>query len=268
MGDNMNKKKILIICGIILSILIIGLIVFLCVRPKKVSNLEEMKLRESSSEIVSYIYNVTNDEYEEVEKYILYSLDYYKYNKGVNSVEIDEVVNLIKDVFNIEYSEEDILAIGMTPEMVSRNITFDFQRKTFNIIDVAINKSVIAETPLTFYKVDKIRKKGDKYFVNYIEYTIENPYEILNYYNNLTEEFRKYSSVEGEDGEMINVDAPVDAYDTTGILEYLNGEKSRKVLYDYINDELLVKIGNVSDKVKVTYIVVNDKLIIDKVETE
>ncbi|MGN1337445.1 MAG: hypothetical protein ACI4WW_03120 [Candidatus Coprovivens sp.] len=264
----MKNKKILIISGVILFILIAFFIVFLCVRTKKASKLEEMMIKDNSGDVISYIYNITNEEYDDVEKYILYAMDYYKYEKGFNSVNISDVTGIIKNVFNKDYSEEKILKVGMTPEMVNRNIMYDYEMKSFNINDGSISKKEIADTELKFYKIDSIRKRGNKYFVNYIEYMIESPYEILNYYNDLTEEYRSNSTVYNEDGEPVSVEAPVDAYDTTGILEYLNGEKSRKVLYDYINDELLDKIGNASNKIKVTYVVENDKLIIDKVETE
>lgn len=265
----MNKKKMLIIGGIILAVIaVVALVLFLVFRTHKVTKLEEMKIRENSNEVISYVYNITDNDFDDLEKYLLYAIDYYRYEKGNNSVSMNDITKIIKEVFNKEYSEDDILKLGITSEMVNRNIMYDYQMNSFNISNDKITKKEIADTELKFYKIDEIRKRGSKYFVTYTEYTIDNPYKILNYYNDLTEEERSNSIVYNDKGEVVVVEAPVDPYETSDIIDYLNGSKSRKVLYDYISDELLTKVGETTNKLKVTYVINGEKIIIDKIETE
>lgn len=68
-----------------------------------------------------------------------------------------------------------------------------------------------------------------------------NPYEILNYFNE------------------------IDGYDTKDISDYLSGDKNIKVMKDALNLEALKNIQNEGVKVKATFVVKDNKLLIDSI---
>lgn len=264
----MNKKNIFILGGSIFFLLILFIVLFMIFRTNKLSQLEKKMIEDKSNEVVSYIYDITNDNYSENEKYVLYALDYYLYDNGNNSVTSSEISELIKNIFDKKITEDEIVDLGITPEMIDRNVMYNYEMNTFVIDNSDVSKKEIADKSIISYRIDKMRKKGNKYYVDYTEFTIDNPYEILNYYNDLTEEYRSNNTVYNDQNEAIHVDADVTPFDASDIISYLNGEKNRKVLDDYLSDDLLEKKGNVTGKVKVTYLVRGDNIYIYNIKTE
>ena len=119
------------------------------------------------------------------------------------------------------------------------------------------DNATIAETPVTYYKLEKITKiNKKKYKATYREYTIENPYNMLNYY------LEKNSKVEGveKDGQYV-----YDLKDITPIRNYLSGS-SKIGSFKKSIDEDVAKYSKKGKKLKVTYIVKNDKILIDKIK--
>ena len=236
----LNNKLIMIVEGLIIILLLI------CIFNKKISKIEKIYIDNVSSNIMPYFYAIDLDS-TSLDKYIYYTLEYNynEYNKI--SMKTEEIVDFIKNKFKIKIDSEDIIDIGITPIMAEKNIVYSSEIDEYSINSVKKSYKEIASIPITTYKIKKIKKLNNKkYKVIYEKYIIENPYELLNYYNDL------------------NMDK--NNYDTSDISSYLSGEKSVKVLNKYLNKDVLNNIGKKDKNIKVTYIIENDKFLISNIE--
>ena len=74
-----------------------------------------------------------------------------------------------------------------------------------------------------------------------MQYKVSNPYEILNYYMDKND------------------------YDTKNISDYLSGDKNIKVMKEALDLEALRNIQNEGTKIKATFIVKDNKLLLDSI---
>lgn len=242
----MDKKKIIITIGVVLLFLVSLITVWLVTKSKynmKISNLEKIHIEEFIDTYGASLEQVCTSESNDMDRYISYAL-YYRLddtNKvSLNSKEIKEVID---KVFNISMSEEEIKNIGITPYLLNRFIKYDINTEKY-VLDISdLRNADIAKVPIIKYELSSIKKKKeDRYEVELMQYTIENPYEILNYFNE------------------------IDGYDTKDISDYLSGDKNIKVMKDALNLEALRNIQNEGVKIKATFIVKDNKLLIDSIK--
>lgn len=257
------RNKIMIILTILL--LILGLILII-IKSTRVSKVERIKLEDVSSDIINYMYNIDNKEYQQVEKYLLFALDYSLNENNKEKVTLKEVEEIINDRFDNDFDDNDFLDLGITPEMSKRDIHFEHETSTYTINKQQLTSSDTAEVPIYSYAINKIRKSSsNKYIVTYDKYKINYAYKILDFYEkkNLPKD-----SIPNENGELINIEIENKTIDTSDITKYIHGEANRGVLNKYLTKECLQNIGENQGKLTIYYIVRDSKIIVDKIKTE
>lgn len=249
---------------VILGILIVIFLVFTAIYvigTKNISEIEEKALKTKSSELITYIEDITLSESKEIDKYIIYALN-NSYNKNSkSSLTCKEIYNFIKENFTIDISEEKIRNMGVSPLMLEKNISYNPTIDSYEILSSKIDGQTIAETPIVHYKLEKISKiNKKKYIVTYSKYIIEDPFKMLNYY---MDENLKSEGTEDKDENV-----SYDLVDTTPLVNYLTGSGKLGDAKSIIDDD---KIDNyaIHDKkgtIKITYVAKGDKLLIDKIK--
>ena len=232
----------IIIDTIVLLILIVLVFIFF---KNSITNLEKIKLEEKSIEISDYF-----EELKGMDKnnYFNFAIEYLYNSKDKDEFSIKEILDVINSNFNVSYTEKDILDIGTTGDMVNRGIMFDSALNGYKylndetITDIA-NKSVI------YFKIKKMSKINEnKFKIIYDRYVLDNPYEVLNYYNNY--------NIENSDNKI----------DTTDVIEYLKGNRKIGTFKRIVRQETKTNFGKKDGTVEVTYIVKNNKLLVDKIK--
>ena len=257
------RNKIIIILTI--SLLILGLVLVI-IKSTRVTKVEKLKLEDVSKDIINYMYNIDNKEYQQVEKYLLFALDYSTNENDKNSLNLTEIRELIDSKFDNDFDENDYMNVGITPEMADRDIHFDYDTNTYTMNKKELTNSDIAEVPIYSYAIDKIRKtSANKYIVSYTKYKIDRANKISDFYEDKN---IPNTSVATDDGTLINVEIEEKKTDTTDINKYLHGEANRGVLNKYLTKECLESIGEKQGKLTVFYIVKDSKIIVDKIKTE
>ena len=218
--DKKKLPKIAIIAAIIIVIIVIlNTLVF--------SRLERVKINEVNDKLANYLDEVAGNDTEG--KYVNYALEYLYNTSDDKKYSFDEVLDVINDTFAVDYTEKELEKIGVTVDMANKGIVIDGNNHEY------------------IYNYQKTRASINKYKVTYDKYVVENPYEVLNYY------------------EDLNLKKEKDRYDTTDIVEYLKGNKKIGVIKDAINEKNIEKIGKIDGKISVTFIVKNNKVLIKKI---
>ena len=234
------KKSVIIA---VISILLIALIITLVIiNSNKITNLEEIKINEFSNEISNYI-----EEFENIDdegKYINYAIEYLYNTENKTEYSIDEITNVINETFNVKYVQEDIMEIGISPKMLDKGVTYESASNTFKY-NAQKTRVDIASTPIKKYELTKIKKVNkEKFVITYNKYVVENPYEMLNYYNNQNIENDK-------------------EYDTTDISEYLKGNRKISVIKKSIVSKDINNYGKADGSIELEFIIKDNKLVLN-----
>lgn len=233
-------KRFLLIIPVIIVILIVVAFIML---SNKLTKLEKIKIQEISDSVSPYVNEIINNK-EEDGSYISFAIDYIYTNQGKTDITIDEIVEVINKYFDKEYSVEKIRELGFTSYLLNRGLTYDTTIAGYKYKNTK-TRADIAETPITKYEIKKIKKKNDsKFMVTYNKYVIENPYPLLNYYNEKNGP---------ESDEVIDITA------------YVKGEATVDTILKYINEEAVSKVGKKDKDLTIEYIIKNDKLKISKI---
>lgn len=248
----------IMILGILILIFLVFTAVYL-IGTRNISSIEEKTLREKSDDLMLYIEDITLSESNDIDKYIIYALD-YSYNKNnKNNLNCDEITTFIKENFTVDTDAEKIRNMGVSPLMLAKNITYEPTTDSYKMNITKKSPQTIKDEPIIYYKLEKISKKNKKkYVVTYKKYIIRDPYQMLNYYMDIN------NNTEGKEDGKGNM--TYDLVDTTPIVNYLTGAGK------LANIKSLIKSNNISSyaqedkkgEIKVTYIIKNDKLLIDK----
>ena len=242
-----DKKKRNILIGI-LGIIVLLIILIGCSR---VTPLEEKTIKEVSKRVMPYIDRVENSKEEKFNKYVYYALEYAYNEYDKTELTVKEIKKIIENTFNYDINDKKIKSISLTKEMMENNIIYDFVTGKFLIDKTQITQSEIANKKLTFYEIDSIKKISSEHFkVTYDKYVVTNPYEILNYYSDLN-----------------NKKSTKKKYDITPIYNYLVAKGKEKDVKNYVIGGNFEKFAKKKGKLKVDYVVKNDKLVIDSYET-
>lgn len=234
---NILKQKYILIYLSLLFLLIIFIIIMI-INSKKVTDLEKAKIIEMSSQVENYLDEIidTGDE----GKYVNFAIEYLYNNTDKKEYSIEEIIDVINKYFDISYTEDKLLEIGISEKMLNKGIVYNSGNKTFKY-NYSKTGNDIADTPLVKYSVNKIKKiNSSKFIVVYDKYVVEKPYEVLNYYNN-------------------NEDIK---YDTGLIKSYLKGEGKIKDIKNAIDKDNIKTVGKIDGSKKVTYNIKKDKLLI------
>ena len=238
-----NKKIIIPIIVIVLLVIAIILSVFLIKgKNSKITELEESTIVDVSNPSMLYMDMVEGVEADGQDVYVAYALAYSYNENDKESLTIDEIESIVKDVFNIKLDKEKLKEGIITPALAENFISFDNETEEYTINVSEKSYTDIANTEVVVYVYDSAVKKKDKYIVSYKKYVVSNPYEVLNYYDNLEEE-----------------------YDTTKILDYLKGKEKVNVIKSVVTPSMVDSVADYEKTVKVTYILKNNKLLIESV---
>lgn len=237
---NIPKKIYIVFIAIIVLIV---LTIMILSNLNKLTKLEEIKIEEFSNKIVNHIeeFMNTNDE----GKYICYAIENLYNNSDKVEFTSKEVLEIINTTFNVNYTNETILDIGITPKMLDKGITYDVATSTYTYKSDK-TRIDIANSKIIKYELTNIKKNGkDRFLITYKKYVIENPYDILNYYNNL--------NIEQDNN-----------YDTTIISEYLKGNKKISELKNSIDNKDITNYGKYDSEISLELIIKDNTLVINK----
>ena len=98
---------------------------------RNVSSIEEKEIKNSSSELMYYIDDITLSNSKEIDKYILFALDYTYNTSGKSSMTISELDEFFKEHFTKKISEDSIKNIGITPLLLERNVTYEVTEEAY-----------------------------------------------------------------------------------------------------------------------------------------
>ena len=241
-----SNKKILI--SVIAAILVVvGIIVFIYVSNHKLTKLEKIKITEFSEKVADYMDEVEVGK-DDKGKYINFAIEYLYNTTDKEEYPLDEVLKIINDTYDVKYSDEDIQKIGISEGMLNKGIVYESGKNVFKY-NASKTRADIAATKIVKYEMKKIKKiNKNRFEVTYDKYIVENPYEILNY-------FDKYN-IEKEDSE--------EKIDTKEIIAYLKGETKVGVVKKLITKDNIKEFGKIDGNLKVNFVIKNDKLIIEK----
>ena len=208
----------------------------------RLTKVEEIKINEISDKVIPYINEVIAHS-EEEGNYISFAIDYIYNEKGKKDITIDEIVEVINNTFDKSKTREEVSKQGLTSYLMNRGIVYDSTINGF-VYNYNKTRADIAAEHLVRYETKKIKKVNDKKFVvEYNKYVIENPYALLNYYN-----------------EQENSETAVKE-----IMSYLKGETNVSKIYKYITKDIVDKIGKTEKIIKIEYIVKDNSVKISKI---
>lgn len=249
---SINVRKRNLLWPVITSVLLVAFIVTIIIFSHHLNDLELAQIRSTSDDVMTYIEQITDSENEENDRYIAYALTYAQNENNVTELTAEEIKTITQNHFNIELTVEDINNIGVTPYLFDKQIYHQAEDNKYLINTESMTQAQIARIPITKYIIQDIQKSGNNYIVEYQKYIVDNPYEILNYY-------AKRKEQASQDGVEYHDDSDL-------IAAYLTGKGKIKDIKKFVTSENVEQIARKENKLKVTYIVKNDKLLVDKIE--
>ena len=247
--DLIKNKRVMMGLGTGLGVLILVIIAFFIVNAKMITKLEKIKIEEKSSEVSDYFSEITENKDDEG-KYINFAIEYLYNTKDKEAFSFDEVKEAVNSNFNLNYTDQTLNDIGITPSMQGKGIVYDNSTGKYKYSNTRTIQD-IANDKIYYFKIDKIKKVNkNKFKVIYNEYVVENPYDILNYYND-------YNIKNYEDKDK--------QYDTSKITNYLKGNEKVGEVKKIIREEKDKIFGSKKGKITVTYVIKDKKLLIDKI---
>ena len=257
-----NKKYRKVFLGVIAALFLIIAIIIIVSNSSKLSSIEERELRKNSEIVMGYMEEIENVKKTELSSYVIYAMEYNYNENDKTSLTLSKMKKLLEGVFNRTFSEKEIEKLGITPDMLDKNISYDPGEKKFTIDKSSFSYADIAATKIIKYQLQSIKKKGkNKFVATYDKYVVSNPYEVLNYYDNLNNE---NNSKKDNKKKETNVKT----YDTTDIFNYLTGKEKVKVMKTYITDENASKVGKKKGTVVVKYLLEDDNILVNEIKSD
>ena len=176
---NYNKLNYVIL-GMLILVFLVSTIVY-SLLTTHISDIEKNKIIEDTTPYINYIEEIENSDSKDIDRYILYALEYYKYVKAEDNIKTETINDFIYRVFNIELGVDQIKAFGINPTMMKKGVIYNIESDTYSIVFNKRNLKELEETPVVYYKREKIQiYNTKKYKVKYKKYIIDNPLELLN----------------------------------------------------------------------------------------
>lgn len=245
--ENKSRSIGMMILGILVLIFLVFIAIYL-LGTKNVSNIERKTIEDNSKKLLYNIEDIVLSDSKDIDKYIIYALKYSYNVNNKNALTVDEIYNFLNENFVLKITKKDIKNLGVTPIMASEGIVYNNESKKYLLTIARKGANEVIETPITYYKLEKISKKSKKrYVVTYRQYTINDPYKMLNYYIE-----KNNSSNESTD---INI-----------IRNYIMGNEKLYTLKNFIKDEDIHNYAKKGKRMKITYIYEDDKIKIEKIK--
>ena len=241
-----DRKQLGIISLIGVGIVSLVIIVVFLVLSRNISQIERNTIMDKSK-VYSYYLEYAENKKKGTDDYIIFALKYSTINNHKSGLTSAELSNLISEIFNVNIDEDTIRKNGVSEKMVNENIMYSPSDDMYDYITPKLDPKTIAETQVSYYQFKKLtRINSKKYSVVYQKYIIEDPYKVLNYYldkNNQSDRI----------------------YDIAPYRNYLVGSDSIVRFKESIIPEDISNYAKKDKKYKVTYVVKDDKVLIDKV---
>ncbi|MBP3841126.1 MAG: hypothetical protein IK997_03245 [Bacilli bacterium] len=255
-----NKKYRKVFLTSVLGIFTIILLIIVISNSHTLTSIEERELKKNSEVVMGYMEEIENVKKVELSSYIIYAMEYNYNENDKTTLSLKNMVKLLENVFNKKFNEKELEKIGITPDMLSKNITYDFSTKKYVIDKGSYSYADIAQTKIVKYELQKIKKNSKNKFTGiYRKYVVSNPYEVLNYYDALN------SSNNIKSNKKAN---KVKKYDTTDIFNYLTGKEKLKVMKKYITNESAKKVAKDKGEIEVKYIISGDKILVKEIKSD
>lgn len=244
----LKNKKVLI--GICIFLVIILFLIFLFSITHKVTKLERVKITEFNNNVSYYLDEVI--EHDGEGKYLNFAIEYIHDKENKDEFETKELIDVINNNFSLNYNEEGLSKLGISELVAGKGIVYDVSKNVYKydnketIGDIA-NKKIIT------YDIKSIKKiSGSKFRVKYNRLVVENPYKILNYYNDQNIELAE--------------DNKTDLIDVTDITNYVKGVGKVSNVKKLINNETIDNFGSIDGTATITFVIKEDKLLIDSIK--
>lgn len=242
---------------VLLGVLVLIFLVFTAIYilgTRNISKIEERKIINNSRNYMNFIEDITESKSKDIDKYVIFALDYNLYNNNKNEIATGDLVKFINDTFLLNITKDKIISLGITEEMLNKRITYNSGKDTYSIKKDESTKE-IKEKNFIYYKVKKIRRKNkNTYVIKYSKYLIDDPYKILNYY------IEKNTNLEPKNQK--------DIVDIKPIRNYLVGNtsiSSVKKLISY-NEDDLKNYSKKKGSVKIIYVIEGNNIKIKKIK--
>ena len=233
-------KKILIGIGV-LFLAIIGVFIYLF--ANKITNVERIKVTEVSEKIAPYFSEIL-DRNEEDGCYVTFAIEYLHGTTGKTQFSIDEVLDVIHEFFDINFTKDDATKLGLTSYMMNKGIKYDMSVGGYSY-EYSRTRTDVAATPLTTYSISKIKKNNKNNFtVTFDKLYVENPYKLFNYYS---------------DQEERNEEA------VSELTKYVKGEIIPGKILKYVTKDNINDVGKIDGTIKVKFTVKDNKLKVSKI---
>lgn len=242
-SDYIKEHLNIVVLGILILIFLVAIFIYFLL-SRNISKIEKEKIINDTTSYINYLEDIENSKSKDIDKYIIYTLDYFTYEKGNNNLKTDEIVDFINDTFDKKYTNEDVKSYGISPSMLDKNIVYNIDNDTYTLFRDKIDRRDLEKKFVIYYKREKITKYNKKkYRVKYSKYIITDPLDLLNY-------VIEYNT---------NVKSQEDEIDITNLKEYLQtGNISKIKTFLNENDFILNKYTKKKKTVKVTYKVNED----------
>ncbi len=229
---------------IVIALLVLIIIIFI-LNTLVFSRLERVKINEVNNKLANYLDEIVlypDDE----GRYINFAIEYLYNTTEKKTYKFDEVLDVINNTFALDYTEKDLEKIGITLQMANKGIIIEGNNHEY-VYNNKKTRADIANTPIVKFNPKSTKRITiNKYKVTYDKYVVENPYEVLNYYEDLNLNSKK-------------------KYNTTDLVEYLKGNKKANVIKDSINEKNIEKFGKIDGHITITFVVKNNKVLIKKI---
>lgn len=235
-----------VILGILVLIFLVSTIVYLFL-SKNISKIEEEKINNETRIYANYIEILADIKSKDLDKYIIYTLNYSKDVNGVNELNSEEINDFINNKLHKKSKTEEVNNHGINPTMNERNITYNISTNKYVLNDTKYDREAIAKKEVIYYrqkKLHKINKK--KYIVTYEKYVVSDPYEMLDYFIKENSADKGKKQKDGSYTYNIVDTTPLRDYLTTGKEVYLKRFLNQ-------NDKDIKKFAKKDGKIKVTY---------------
>ena len=141
--------------------------------------------------------------------------------------------------------------------MAGKGITFDASNNTYKYNN-PLTPADLSNISIVKYEMNTISKiNKNKFKVTYDRLVVENPYEVLNFYND-------YNISQSEIDEMVEDD--VEKVDTKDIIDYLKGNGKKSSVKKLIKKSDIEKYGKIDGSITITYIIKDNKLLIGNIK--
>ncbi len=242
----------IIIGAVLIAIIVIAGSIIFAPKPTEfpLSDLERIMLDERSTKTVNYLEEIDMlgeidkdhpsnpivNEYP-LDRYVAYALEYNYNENDKTELTTKEMETLLESIFDIDFDEEQINSVGISPLLLDKNIGHDPVSKVYSI-NKNYDKRQIANIPISKYIKKNAYTNKDKtvYTVVYDKYTAKSPYDILPH------------------------------IEASGTKDYLEGRGKVSIIKNAINADNVKDITNPEKETTIEYVLKDDKILVKSIK--